>query len=375
MTNKILGMAAMALCMVPMTSCDEDEPNIKRTFEEEKVEVTSRPAPTFAYGADPSWLTEMESKGVTFANAEGKEGDCLAVLKEVGFNACRLRVWVNPTDGWCDRSDVIAKAERAFAMGYSIMIDFHYSDVWADPANQRKPSVWDGCESVDEMAQLLYAHTKHVLEGIRAKGIDVAWVQIGNESTTGMCKTSSTGGSTNVNGAAGGNYAKLHAAGCKATKEVYPEAKIVVHFHNGWNQSLQTNYLDRLTAAGAEFDIHGVSIYPDFEESGWYDKYVKGLVSTLNLIGEKYGCDVMVCEVGCNVTDYPNESKIALNDIMVRCQTEVNNCKGVFYWEPQCSNEMNWNGGYKLGGFTTGNVPSEALLNAFGGNAKTLMQP
>ena len=100
------------------------------------------PAISFAKGADVSWVTQMEKEGCRFYDAAGQQTECMALLKSLGMNAIRLRVWVNPTDGWCGRDDVVAKAKRAKALGLRVMIDFHYSDWWADPGKQNKPAAW-----------------------------------------------------------------------------------------------------------------------------------------------------------------------------------------------------------------------------------------
>lgn len=97
----------------------------------------------FVRGADVSWLTEMESSGYKFYNAKGQEQECMSLLRDLGMNAIRLRVWVNPANptekdnvyGWCNKEDVVLKAWRAHNLGYRLMIDFHYSDAWADPVN------------------------------------------------------------------------------------------------------------------------------------------------------------------------------------------------------------------------------------------------
>jgi len=99
---------------------------------------------SFAKGADISWLTQMELTGIKFYNSSGAQEDCMKILKDLGVNSIRLRVWVNPSDGWCNTSDVLAKAVRAKNMGMRILLDFHYSDSWADPGKQTKPAVWVG---------------------------------------------------------------------------------------------------------------------------------------------------------------------------------------------------------------------------------------
>ena|ERR1035437_6677328 len=113
---------------------------------------------TYAKGADVSWLTEMEAAGKKFYNSAGVEQDCFDVLKSKGINSIRLRVWINPVDNWNSKADVVAKAVRAMNKGMRIMIDFHYSDTWADPANQTKPAAWTSMDIV-ALKQAIYNHT------------------------------------------------------------------------------------------------------------------------------------------------------------------------------------------------------------------------
>ena len=139
----------------------------------------------FAKGADISWVTQMEADGVKFYGADGREKECMAVLKEAGADAVRLRVWVDPKEGWCGKEDVLAKALRAQRLGMKIMIDFHYSDTWADPGNQKVPAAWEGY-GVTDLEGAVEQHTKDVLKTLKDNGVDVGWVQVGNEVDSGM---------------------------------------------------------------------------------------------------------------------------------------------------------------------------------------------
>ena len=122
---------------------------------------------TFAKGADISWVTEMESKGCKFYNAAGQERECTAMMKELGMNSIRLRVWVNPEGGWNGKADVVEKARRAKALGLKLLIDFHYSDTWADPGHQAVPAAWAGKDAA-AMAAAVKAHTQEVLQALTA---------------------------------------------------------------------------------------------------------------------------------------------------------------------------------------------------------------
>lgn len=183
----------------------------------------------FAKGADISWVTEMEAAGRRFYNASGTQTECFALMKGLGMNSIRLRVFVNPSDGWCNQADVVAKAKRAAALGLRVMIDFHYSDVWADPGHQTKPSAWTDF-SVADLKTALSAHTKDVLNALKSAGVTPEWVQVGNETSDGFlwetCRASKNMA----------NYAALTEAGYEAVKSVFPDAKVIVHIDNGWDK-------------------------------------------------------------------------------------------------------------------------------------------
>jgi arabinogalactan endo-1,4-beta-galactosidase len=139
----------------------------------------------YAKGADISWATQIEADGVKFRNTEGQEKECTALMKEIGMNSIRLRVWVDPKDGWCGKDDVLVKAARAQALGMNIMLDFHYSDSWADPSKQIIPAAWSGYDA-QKISDALVKHTTEVLGTLKDKKIDIKWIQIGNEVNSGM---------------------------------------------------------------------------------------------------------------------------------------------------------------------------------------------
>ena len=153
----------------------------------------------------------------------------MSLLRDLGMNAIRLRVWVNPendTDdvrGWCNKGDVLLKAWRAHNLGYRIMIDFHYSDRWADPSQQAKPQAWADY-SVEQLKQAIADHTKDVLSALKEKGIDVEWVQVGNETHQGMLFP--TGQTTSEEGRV--NFASFVTAGYDGVKEVYPKLLFIL---------------------------------------------------------------------------------------------------------------------------------------------------
>lgn len=171
-----------AFAIFSLSACSDDENN-----------TTPQSKPTydmtgFAKGADVSWLSEMEKAGSKFYNASGAEQDCMTLLRDLGVNSIRLRVWVDPQDGWSGKQDVLAKAWRAKNLGQRIMIDFHYSDSWADPGKQNIPTAWtDFKDDLQKMKAAVAEHTTDVLSFLKENGIDVEWIQIGNETTRVCC--------------------------------------------------------------------------------------------------------------------------------------------------------------------------------------------
>jgi len=185
----------------------------------------------FAKGADISWLTEMEAGGYKFYSRDGVQKDCYQAMKDLGMNSIRLRAWVHPTDGWCNTADVVAKAKRAKAAGMRIMIDFHYSDWWADPGKQNKPAAWSALNFSD-LKNALANYTKHVMDTLKANGIIPEWVQVGNETNDGMLWEDGRASKTM------GNFASLVNAGYDAVKSVSDTTKVIVHISNGYDNNL-----------------------------------------------------------------------------------------------------------------------------------------
>jgi arabinogalactan endo-1,4-beta-galactosidase len=304
-----------------------------------------------AKGADVSWLTQMEATGKKFYNSAGAEKECMQILKDLGMNSIRLRVWVNPTDGWCNPADVVAKALRAKNLGMKILIDFHYSDSWADPGKQTKPAAWIG-QDFAGLKQSVTNHTTSVLSALRSNGIIPAWVQIGNETNDGMLWPDGKA-SANMN-----NIAQLVIAGYNAVKAVDTSIKVMVHISNGYDNSLFRWMFDGLKNNGAQWDIIGMSLYPS--ASNWSTLNSQCLANMNDMVS-KYGKDVMVVEVGMS-WDQASACNSFIADLINKVKS-VSSGKGlgVFYWEPESYN--NWQG-YTLGAFDNSGKPTIAL-NAF----------
>src|ERR1700735_3689727 len=206
-------------------------------------------------GADISWVTQMEDSGYKFYNAAGTATDCFPLMQSLTINAIRLRVWVNPANGWCGTADVVAKAVRAHNLGLRILLDFHYSDTWADPGHQTKPAAWTALD-FPTLTSTLSNYTIGVLDTLKAAGVVPSWVQIGNETDNGMLWPDGQA-STNM-----ANFAALVTAGYKAVKSVSDTTQVIVHLSNGYDNTTFRWMFDGLTANNAQYDIIGMSLYP-----------------------------------------------------------------------------------------------------------------
>ena len=319
--------------------------------------TTTSPATIiFAKGADIGWLSQMEASGIKFYNASGTQMDCIALLKSLGINSIRLRVWVNPASGYCNKADVVTMAIRANNAGMRIMIDFHYSDTWADPGDQIKPAAWANL-SLADLETAVYNHTYDVISTLEANGVKPKWVQTGNEINNGLLFPTGELTGTGAGGAA--DYAALINSGYNAVKAVDTAIKTILHLSNGYDNSLFEWNLDLLKSNGGKWDITGMSSYPS--TTGWASNNTEVLANMQDMI-TRYGKPVMVCETGMDVTATTTCQQM-LTDMMTKEATLGNNGLGLFYWEPEAYNS--WQG-YGMGAFDATGKPTVAM-SAFSG--------
>lgn len=308
-------------------------------------------ADSFVKGADISWITQMEAAGIKFYNSTGATQEGMALLKSVGINTIRLRVWVNPADGYNNTADVVAKAVRAKNLGMRILIDFHYSDTWADPGKQTKPTAW-AMEDFATLKTSLASHTTAVLTALHDNNVLPEWVQVGNETNNGMLWPEGRA-STNM-----ANFAQMISAGFDAVKAVFPAAKVIVHISNGYDNSLFRWMFDGLKANGAKYDVIGMSMYPT--TTNW-KTYNTQCYANMNDMVSRYGKEVMIVEAGMSWDD-ATDCNAFLTDLIAKTKAVTGNKGlGVLYWEPEACN--NWQG-YSLGAFDNSGKPTEAM-NAF----------
>lgn len=342
MNRIILNISAAFVSLLSFASCSEDSP-ITSPRQEVMTEMESG---TFAKGADISWLTQMESEGETFNDSTGVATDCIKLLKnECGVNSIRLRVWVNPTAGWNNVDDVLVKARRAKALGLRLMIDFHLSDTWAAPSSQTTPTAWANYD-LAAMKTAVADHVTTMLTKLQQFGIEPEWVQIGNETRTGMLWPL---GKIDDND----NYAELSNSGYDAVKAIFPDCKVIIHLDGGDNLSLYTYVFDYMKAHSGKYDMIGMSLYP---EADTWQTAVNACVSNISSLYTTYGKPIMICEIGMNYQE-AEACRDCIASLMEKGKA-TGHLDGIFYWEPEAP--AGYNNGYDKGCFDNGQ-PTVAL--------------
>jgi beta-galactosidase len=261
---------------------------IDKKYELKGEAAKSRTA-TKMLGADISFLPELEDKGMKFSD-DGKEKDAIQILKDHGFNYVRLRIFndpahdsgYSPKKGFCDLKHTKQMAKRVKDAGMKLLLDFHYSDYWADPGHEYKPAAWKGM-GFEKMKDALYNYTKNVMEELKAQGTLPDMVQVGNEINHGMVWPE--GNISNVD-----SLAQLLNAGIAAVKTVAPATIIMVHVALGGQNEETVFFMDNMLARGVKFDVIGLSYYPK-----WHGT-LDDLRDNMNDLLRRYDKDIIVVE-------------------------------------------------------------------------------
>ena len=241
-------------------------------------------------GADISFLPELESRGMKFFDTDGKQKDAIEILKDHGMNYVRLRIFndpardsgYSPKKGFCDLQHTLQMAKRIKAAGMKLLLDFHYSDYWADPQQQWMPAAWRG-KSFEEIKQSLYGYTKMVMQALKDQGTSPAMVQVGNEINHGMVWPD--GHINNLD-----SLAELVNAGYMAVKVISPSTAVMLHIALGGQNDESKFFLDNMINRGVVFDVIGLSYYPR-----WHNT-LADLEYNLNDLSKRYNKDVIVVE-------------------------------------------------------------------------------
>ncbi len=315
--------------------------------------VGSGRAADFARGADVGWLAQMEAAGYQFRDAAGKPEDCLKILRNYGLNTIRLRVFVNPSNdprrGHCSAEEVAAMAVRAHEMGFRILLDFHYSDIWADPKHQKKPAAW-AQHTAAELEQDVYEHTHAVLQTLAKRGVTPEWVQIGNEISNGLLWPE--GSTSNP-----AQLARFINAGTRAVRAINPQIKVIVHLDQGNDSAHFRWFFDRLEKYHGQYDVIGLSYYPYWLKSD-YPRTIDDLGRNLSDLATRYHKAVMVVEVGGEATQ-PDHTHDLLAAVLAKVRAVPGGQGlGVVYWEPEAA--VSWSH-YPLSCWGADGRPTRAL--------------
>lgn len=276
-----------------------------------------RHVPGKILGADISFLPELEDKGIRFSD-KGVQKDAIEILKDHGFNYIRLRIFNNPArdsgyspnKGFCDLEHTRQMAKRIKAAGFKFLLDFHYSDYWADPQQQYKPAAWRGA-NFTALKDSVYQYTVKVLNQLKAQGTLPDMVQVGNEINHGMIWPD--GRINNLD-----SLAQLIYAGVKGVKAVNSETPVMLHIALGGQNAESRFFLDNMLSRNVPFDVIGLSYYPK-----WHGT-LNDLKANMTDLATRYKRQVMVAEY--------TQLKTEVNDIAFNVPSGQS--LGTFIWEP-----------------------------------------
>ena len=249
-------------------------------------------ARNFLKGMDISFTDEIEAGGGSYFE-NGEQRDILDILQRSGVNSIRLRIWNDPAGGYCNLERTLAMAKRIKSRGLHFLLDFHYSDRWADPANQWKPKAWEDL-NFDGLLEAVRGYTHEVLSALAEQGTLPDMVQVGNEITPGMLWD---------DGKVDGEYdtddqweklTDLVKAGVSAVRAVDPGIELMIHIDRGGDWPSTLKFLERFERHEVDFDVIGQSFYP------WWHGTLRDLRDNLTASADRFGKPIIVVE-----TAYP----------------------------------------------------------------------
>lgn len=260
----------------------------------------------FVKGMDLSTLLELERCGAKYYD-NGEERDLLAIMKSYDVDTIRIRLWNDPWSetgesygaGENDLKTSLEIAKRVTAAGFGVLLNFHYSDFWADPGKQIKPKAWADY-GVKELEQAVYDYTLESMQTFLDAGINITMVQVGNELSNGLLWPE--GKVPNYD-----NIATFVNAGIRAVRKADAAIPVMIHLDNGGNNALYREWFDNFTKRGEDFEIIGLSYYPFWHGS------LQMLNDNMNDIAERYGKDLVIAEVsmGYTMEGYKNYEKLS----------------------------------------------------------------
>ncbi len=319
------------------------------------------PAQSRWIGGDISLLPTYEEAGTVYRNSDGQAVSLLPFLRQQGWNAVRIRLFVNPEyalqkhkdEGVCqDLPYVLQLSKRIQEEGFALLLDFHYSDYWADPSKQTIPHLWEDA-SPAALPDSVYRYTHRTLQAFRQAGVVPDAIQVGNEISFGMLWPVGR-----VDPLQDDNWdvlGQLLSQGCKACREVCPKAKIVIHTERAGDWEVTQAYYEHLRRSRLDYDVIGLSYYPMWHKS------IPNLGQTLNNLANQYADkEVMIVEAAAyyshdndkwatspdQYAEYypisPEGQAQFTKELMAELQRHPN-VTGVFWWFPEenaCGNDI-----------------------------------
>src|SRR3954453_11146411 len=278
-------------------------------------------AATFVKGADVSWLPQMEAKGYVWNNSAGVRQDVFTILKGYGITAISLRTWVNPSsdpaNGHCSIDETAQLALRAKNAGLQVLIGFHFGDTWNSVGVQNPPAAW-ATMTYSQMLQAMYDYVYHSCNVIKYYGVTPAWVKIGNETNSGICKpTGSISKPAQMTG--------LLNAAYEMSKQVFPSTPVLVHLAQPQNLASIQTFLNAYRDNGGKWDITGLSSYAQGSN-------VAGVLANMQTIQSAYGKPIMQVEYG-GPANKPTQVRDSLRTFITGIKAFGG--LGTFFWEPE----------------------------------------
>ncbi|MFN2196850.1 MAG: arabinogalactan endo-beta-1,4-galactanase [Anaerolineales bacterium] len=269
------------------------------------IELVPGRAELAILGADISSLKKSEDLGGIYKYSDGTQADALQILKDNGMNYARLRVWVDPADGYHGKDELLEMAARLKSKDIQLLVDFHYSDNWADPGKQVKPAAWQDYD-FEQLTAAVYDHTYDVCSSLVAQGTPPDMIQLGNEINAGMLWPD--GDYEHFD-----NLAELLKAGYQAVQDCSSETLVMLHIAEGGDNEMARWWLGNITRRDVPFDVIGISYYPFWHGS------LAALQYNLNDISARYDKDVIVVETAYAFTDQENDflENIAQSDMAI----------------------------------------------------------
>jgi len=301
MRKKFVGLLGLVMAVSALVGCSGNPgPKIIPCIPQEKIEGSNifvkqadQLPEDFILGMDASCVPALEASGVKYYNFDGHEQDVFRTLAESGVNYIRVRIWNHPYDkngngyggGNCDIDTAVEIGKRATKYGMKLLVNFHYSDFWADPGKQMVPLAWKDM-SIEEKTTALYDYTKESLKKLKDAGVNVGMVQIGNETNGAFCGEKIWF-----------NMQYLFQAGSKAVREEFPDALVALHFANPEKVTHYADYAKKLDYYKVDYDVFASSYYP------YWHGTLENLSNVLTQVNQTYGKKVMVMETSYAYSD------------------------------------------------------------------------